>query len=225
MTQVTRHLSVLQAIEKTVRDIMENEIRTDTKYLKYQEELLRAEIFQSAVKEEKDFDRRKKLTLSKHTAKLGETELFEPRQESGVFSLVLQLLVNKTDLFGFKVVDYDTSIGYDLLVTKDLALDLNRASLMFTEIKFELQRDFNHSFKKLAAVICWDTRLSNEDEVTDLTGAKRTMKITPQNKETGQDYTKYMLVSTTEPVNIEVFVLKEFLNERLNITFKARTAN
>jgi hypothetical protein len=149
-------------------------------------------------------------------------ELFEPRQESGVFSLVLQLLANNPDLFGFRVVDYDTSIGYDLLITKDIALDLNRASLMFAEMKYELQRDFNHSFKKLATVVCWDTRLSNDDEVTDLTGEKRIMKITPPNMEEERGYTKYMLVSDTELHNIEVFVLKEFLKERLGLEFKTR---
>jgi hypothetical protein len=49
---------------------------------------------------------------------------------------------------------------------------------MFVEVKYELQREFNHSFKKLASVVCWDTNLSNEDEVIDLTGAKGTVKIT-----------------------------------------------
>ena len=92
---------------------------------------------------------------------------------------------------------------------------------MFAEIKFELQRDFNHSFKKLATVICWDTKLSNEDEVNDLTGAKRTMKITPPRE--GVNYTKYMLVSDTEPHNIEVFVLKDYLKETLGLDFKPRT--
>jgi hypothetical protein len=94
---------------------------------------------------------------------------------------------------------------------------------MFAEIKYELQRDFNHSFKKLATVICWDTKLSNEDEVTDLSGAKRKMKITPANKESEKTYTIYMLVSDTEPHNIEVFVLKDFLKEYLGLDFRPRT--
>jgi len=82
----------------------------------------------------------------------------------------------------------------------------------------------NHSFKKLAAVICRDTKLSNEDEVIDLTGAKRTMKITLPNKEVENSYRKYMLVSMSEDVNIEVFVLKEFLQDRLGLVFKPRVS-
>jgi len=215
---------ILEAVEKTVKEIFELRIRPSKEFEKYQEELEKEQLYQSAQKEEKDFQRRKILTLQKKTTKLKNIELLEPRQESGVFSLVLQLLALEPGLFDFKVVDYDTSMGYDLLVTKDYALDLNRASMMFTEIKYELKRDFNHSFKKLAAVICWDTNLSNDDEVIDLTGAKRTMKITPADKKTENSYTKHMLVSTTEPHNIEVFVLKDFLRERLKIEFRPRSS-
>jgi hypothetical protein len=215
---------ILDAIEKTVKEIFDKIIKPSKEFVKYQEELKKEEIYQSANKEEKDFQRRKKLTLQKNIANLKNIELLEPRQESGVFSLVLQLLALKPALFSFRVIDYDTSIGYDLLVTKDYALDLNRAAMMFVEIKYELKRDFNHSFKKLAAVMCWDTKLPNDDEVTDLTGAKRSMKITPpdKDKKAKNNYTKYMLVSNTEPHNIEVFVLKDFLRERLKLDFRPR---
>lgn len=214
---------LMEAVETTVREIFEKRIKPSPEFEKYQEELEKEQLYQSAQKEEKDFQRRKKLTLEKKTVKLEDIELFEPRQESGVFSLVLQLLAIKPDIFNFKVIDYDTSMGYDLLVTKDYALDLNRAAMRFAEIKYELKRDFNHSFKKLATVICWDTRLSNDDEVIDLAGAKRTMKITPLNKEVESSHTKYMLVSATEPHNIEVFVLKDFLREKLKLEFRPRS--
>lgn len=215
---------ILEAVEKTVKEIFERRIKPSKEFEKYQEELEKEQLYQSAQKEEKDFQRRKKLTLQKKTVKLKNIELLEPRQESGVFSLVLQLLALKPGLFNFKVIDYDTSMGYDLLVTKDYALDLNRAALRFAEIKHELKRDFNHSFKKLAVVICWDTKLSNDDEVIDLTGAKRTMKITPPDEKAENSYTKYMLVSTTELHNIEVFVLKDFLREILKLEFRPRSS-
>jgi hypothetical protein len=214
----------LEAVEKTVKEIFERKIKPSEEFKKYQEELEKEQLYQSAQKEEKDFQRRKKLTLQKKTAKLKSIELLEPRQESGVFSLVLQLLALKPSLFDFKVIDYDTSIGYDLLVTKDYALDLNKAAMRFAEIKLELKRDFNHSFKKLAIVICWDTKLSNDDEVTDLTGEKRIMKITPRNKKAMNSYTKYMLATFSGSHNIEVFVLKDFLRECLKIEFRPRSS-
>ena len=141
-----------------------------------------------------------------------------------MFSLVMQLLATDPDLFGFSVVDYDTAFGYDLLVTHDTALDLNRAALRFVEMKHELRREFSHSFRKLASVICWDTKLANEDEVVDLAGEKRTVKITSPKGNQTLPYTKYMLVSDTSPHNIEVFVLKDFLAEKLKLEFQAPRA-
>ena len=151
--------------------------------------------YRNAEAEEKDFDRRKKAALKQKVAKYEENVLVEPRQEGGVFSLAMQLLTIKPDIFGFKVVDYDTAFGYDLLVTKDTALDLNRAALRFVEMKFMLKRDFSHSFNMMAAVICWDTDLTNEDQVIDLRGNKQDISHYAAPTEIAGGYTKYMLVS------------------------------
>jgi len=212
---------LMKAVEQTIREVFLKKINSSPEFLKYLDELKKEELFRSAEKEEKDYVRRRKEALKKKTAKFKNITLFEPRQESGVFSLVLQLLSVKPDLFDFKIIDYDTSIGYDLLVTKDFNLDLNKASMRFVEMKYELKRDFNHSFKKLAAVICWDTKLANDDEVQDLTGEKRVLKITPP-KDKGST-TKYMLVSDYESHNIEIFVLKDFFKEKLKLEFRPRT--
>lgn len=212
---------LMNAVEKTIREVFEKNIKSSPEFLKYLGELRKEEVFRSAELEEKDYDRRRKEALKKKTANYKNITLFEPRQESGVFSLVLQLLSVKPDLFDFKIIDYDTSIGYDLLVTKDFNLDLNKASMRFVEMKYELKRDFNHSFKKLASVICWDTKLANGDEVQDLTGEKRTLRITPP-KDKGST-TKYMLVSDYESHNIELFVLKDFFKEKLKLEFRPRT--
>lgn len=217
-------VDVMDAVKKTVRKIFEERIQPTRLYEKYREELERQQLIVDATREENDFTRRRQATLSKKTAKFHDIELFEPRLEAGVFSLILQILTLEPDIFGFKVIDYDTSIGYDLLVTRDTSLDLNRASMMFVEIKQQLQKQFNHSFARLAAVICWDTELYNEAEVEDIKGEKRKMKITVPGQANGNNYKKYMLVSDTEPHNIEVFVLKEFLKEKLGLHFSPRTS-
>ena len=213
----------LASIERTVRRVFNERIVPDEKYRKYLEELEKQQLYKNAEAEEKDFERRKKAALGKRVTEYKGLALLEPRQEGGVFSLVMQLLAMQPDLFGFAVVDYDTAFGYDLLVTVDTALDLNRAALRFIEMKYDLRREFNHSFAKLAAVICWDTKLANEDKVVDLTGATRTMKITSPRSDSSLRYTKYMLVSDTVSHNIEVFVLKDFLAEYLKMEFRPRT--
>jgi len=123
-------------------------------------------------------------------------------------------------LFPFRVIDYDTKRGYDALVSEPTVRDLTKESIYFIEFKYMLGEEFNHSFDHLAAVICWDSRLSEGAEVTDIQGKRRELRITePQN---GIDYTRYMLVSSTEPHNIEVLVLKDYLHEKLGIEFRPR---
>lgn len=215
---------LLNNVEKTVRKIFEEEIKDTEEFKKYEEELEKEGRYKDAKREEKDFKRRKKNTLKRKVAEFKNITLLEPFRESGVYTILIQLLTIKPNLFGFKIIDYDTSSGYDLLVTKDYPIDLEKAAIQFVEIKKSLNRRFDHSFGKLAAVICWDTKLVNNDEVEDLIGRKRIMKITPMNKE-NNSYTKYMLTSNTEPFNIEVFVLKEFFREHkdLKIEFKKRS--
>lgn len=214
---------IMDAISETVKNYVNTKIKPDQKFQKYLEELEKERQYRDANAEEKDFERRKKATLKQKICKHKNILFIEPRQEGGVFSMVMQLLTLNPDLFGFSVVDYDTKFGYDLLVTKDTALDLNRASLKFVEMKYILYREFSHSFGKLSSVICWDTKLANDDKVTDLKGNSRTLRITPPNSDDPKSYTKFMLISDTEDHNIEVFVLKEFLNENLKMQFKNRT--
>jgi hypothetical protein len=92
--------------------------------------------------------------------------------------------------------------------------------MFFVEFKHKLAADFNHSFSHLAAVVCWECGLGDGAEVTDLGQTKRQLRITPP-AAPGQ-YTKYMLVSSTEHHNIQVFALREYIEERLGLLFRPR---
>src|ERR1700687_2590255 len=140
---------LLECVRKTVKRLFAETIVTSPEYRKYQQEFELQQQYRNAEAEAQDFQRRKKATLAQKVAVYKDVLFIEPRQEGGVYSLVMQLLTLEPDIFGFKVVDYDTSFGYDLLVTKDYALDLHRAALRFVEMKYELKRDFSHSFKVL----------------------------------------------------------------------------
>lgn len=216
---------LLEAVEQTVRDLFKTKIAAKKDFQKYKDELMKEQVERTAQQEEVDFNRRRKIALGKNCAKFNGIILFEPRQEGGVFSLFLQLMCLKPDLFDFCIIDYDTSIGYDLLITKDTALDLTQASMKFVEMKYELKKGFDHSFNKLWAIVCWDCKLPNDEEVRDIVGDKRVLKITNRDFSVTDSYKKYMLVSSTAPHNIEVFVLKDYLKDKLDIEFRPRSSD
>jgi len=212
--------ALMKAIEDTVMAIFENEIEASRAYQDYIQEVRLEEALMSAREEQQDFDRRRKLTLRKKVATFKGVELIEPRQEAGVYSLFLTLATLKPNLFTWKVVDYDTKTGYDVLTRENDGLPLDRTRMAFLEFKKELGRSFNHAFGKLEAIVSWDCKLNDGDEVEDKEGKKRFLRIT--SKSAGQPYTKYMLISNTEPHNIEVIVLKEYIKEKLGLEFSSR---
>ena len=55
------------------------------------------------------------------------------------------------------------------------------------------------------------------------TGAKRRLRITARKKDGPDSYTRYMLIADDQQVNIEVFVLKDFLKEKLALEFRPRS--
>lgn len=62
--------------------------------------------------------------------------------------------------------------------------------------------------------------MKNNEEVKDIANARRTLKIIPPVGE--GDYTRYYLDSKRDDRKIEVFVLKYYLEEKLEIKFVPR---
>ncbi|MBR7072321.1 MAG: hypothetical protein IKI33_01725, partial [Eubacterium sp.] len=85
-----------------------------------------------------------------------------------------------------------------------------------------LTKDFNHTFRNLHSIICWDisSNIKNGSELEDITGTKRTLKIV-QPAEEG-DYTRYYLDDLRSERKIEIFALKQYLKEKFDIDFKPR---
>lgn len=71
-------------------------------------------------------------------------------------------------------------------------------------------------------MVCWDTQVKHDQTVECLEGAEqRTMKIVQP--ESGDDYTRYFLDDPRKSHRIEVFVLKDYLQQKLGIQFRPRT--
>ena len=209
---------LLSAITNTVRRIFEEEILGSREYQEYEEAAELEEQYQTADQERKDYDRRRSRARTKKVCEYRGVKLLEPGVEMGVVALFNMMTAIEPALFPFRVLDYDTKRGYDALVAQQVPHDLSRETIYFIEYKYMLTGEFNHSFDHLTAVICWDCNLGDGNEVTDIKNSRRRLRISAPSTE--NDYTKYMLVSARERHNIEVFVLKDYLREKLGIEFR-----
>lgn len=173
--------------------------------------------------EKKDLQQRKLKINTSKTCLFQNVTLVEPKRESGVVALVIQLSVLKPDLFPFTILDYDTNRGIDMIVKRDSKSPIQTAELFYVEYKYKLGKQMNHSFDHLHTIVCWDLDLIGHGSiVTDIRGMQRTMEIT-QHQPGG--YTMHMLHSPISIHQIEVYVLKSFLEQNLGLRFVARSAN
>jgi hypothetical protein len=221
--------ALMQAIRETVVEWFERTVLNDPTYQKYEEELALEVTYRRPEEEDREHKKRKRLAVAKKICVKGndsllarkQIEFFEPRQEIEVYAIFSMLYSLNPELFGFKVVDYDAHRGYDALVETKMTPGLDKETLRFVEFKRSLEQEFNHSFAKLAAVVCWDCNLPPGESVKDIRGETRSLKVT---KPGGNlTYTKYMLQSDTDERNIEVFVLKDYLREKAKMEFRARS--
>ena len=96
------------------------------------------------------------------------------------------------------------------------------SALRYVELKFRLGATMNHSFDNMSAIVCWDTDIKHGDRATDVGGTERLLHIAPADPAAG-GYAGYFLRRDFKP-DIEVFVLRSYLKERLGIDFFPRTA-
>ena len=179
-----------------------------------------AEARKTVEKERKDLEKRTKRAEKAGVAMHKGVTLVEPQSEVGVLALVVQLSVIEPDLFPFTILDYDSHSGYDVLVKGNNDTPIQNSKKFYVEYKHVLGEMFNHSFQNLRCIVCWSTRLQHDSELADIGRNKRKMQISTA-KGAG-DHTKYFLVDPAGPNNIEVYVLKLFLKEKLGVEFKAR---
>jgi hypothetical protein len=214
---------ILSDIEYQVRKIYHEITEGDAWLaLAYLEE--EAEGFNTIEKERKGFDMRIAKANKANIARLPDAPnvvLIEPQRESGVHSLVVQLSLIKPELFPFTIVDYDTHEGIDAIVKNRDAVPIHSSKLYYVEFKHFLTGSFNHSFKNLHSVVCWDTELKHGETVEDVSKEERKLSVVAPADD--KDYTRYFLDHPRSAHKIEVFVLRDYLPQRLTVAFRPRT--
>lgn len=215
---------ILDDLQNVVKKFFEDQIYNtaweDIQYLENEVEAINTE-----KREETDYKKRVDLIKRTNIAKYNNIRLIEPRNEQGVYSLYLQLEQIDKDLFPFISIDYDTHEGIDIIAKENTKTNvpLKQDQLYYVEFKHTLNKNFNHSFKHLRYIVCWDTSLKNGEEVEDISQKKRLVSI--QNPENKNDYKRYYLDDPRSAYKIEIFVLKDYLKEKLNIEFRPRAEN
>lgn len=212
---------ILQDIQAEVRKIYEEIIKGDEwTSMEWLED--EAQAFQTTEKEKKNFEWWLKKVNRSNISTYDGLTLVEPERESGVFSIFLLLSQKKPDLFPFQVIDYDTHEGIDVIAKGDRTTPITNARLFYVEFKRTLAGNFNHSFENLHSVVCWETDIKHDDIIKDINGEERKMQIVAPSS--NSEHTMYFLDNPKKAHKIEVFCLKGYLKEKLNIEFSPRTA-
>lgn len=211
---------ILQDIQFEVRKIYDEIIKGDDwTAMEWLED--EAIAYQTTEKEKNNFAWRIKKVNRSNVAIYKGFTLVEPERESGVFSIFLQLTLLNDSLFPFQVIDYDTHQGIDIIAKGDRNTPIMNSKLFYIEFKRTLEKEFNHSFENLHSLVCWETGIKHDDILSDINGEERKMQIIAPSD--GSDYTRYFLDNPKKAHKIEVYVLKQYLKEKLNIDFIPRT--
>jgi hypothetical protein len=185
---------LLKAIYETAEKYILEHILGSDEYEDFAKRIALESGRRKAEREKKDVARRYKEYLAKKKFKVtgdGKSLSFlEPRTEQGVVWLAAKLSELWPDQFPMlNVIDLDSHFGYDLLILQKHHLT-GAEEPAFVELKLTLRDrdDFNHSFDHLMALVCWETKLSPEDEILDIQGRKRVFKVAKPDEE--RIYTK-----------------------------------
>ena len=115
----------------------------------------KAEGYNTVEKEKKNFllrvDKANKSNIATH--KNTPSSSRAPKRESGVQSLVVQLMMIEPELFHFTIVDHDTHEGIDVIVKSNAAVAVQSSRLYYVEFKYLISNLFNHSFENLYSIV------------------------------------------------------------------------
>ncbi|MZP31298.1 hypothetical protein GTO91_16445 [Heliobacterium undosum] len=211
---------LLNSIINTAKNVIADLILGTPEYLEFAERVKIEAGRRKAELERKQVKRRlakvkdkKHFVITKDNKKL---EFLEPKSEQGVIWLLAQINALWPQTFKWRVLDIDSHFGYDLLVEQPHIVT-NVGEHRFVECKYKLTdgEDFNHSFLYLHQVICWESPLLQDDEITDIQGMKYRFQMFDKNS--NEKMRKYFLDSG-RPNKIEVIILSRFLEDNFNLT-------
>jgi hypothetical protein len=207
-------IGIRDAIKKEVQDFI-SEIDEDL----YRNDLYTLQTWQQESKttriEEIEFGKRKESISSRKVIKVNDSYLLEPRNETETFGYFLRIYEAYKNHFEFEPLDYNSNNGIDIIARNTSSSKIADCEYWYVEMKHILTKNFNHSFKNLRWIVCWDfdKNIKNGSEMkSNVDSSQMTMKF---EKKDGNNC--YFLDIEGSRTRIQVLRLKEISTEILNL--------
>ena len=193
-------------------DLYKNNINT---LKKWQQEAKTVEVEKVA------FQKRKDLIIAKRFFEINGRTFLEPRNEAELYGLFMSIYTLYPGKFSFEPLDYDESIGVDLVARNKSDNKIADCEYWYVELKYLLgSREFNHSFRNVRVIVCWDFSNNLKDGTKIASSAGDTERQFHIGSSNGKKV--YFLDSDDSAVRIQVISLKEFIEDELKIEIKAQ---
>ncbi|WZL80228.1 ATP-binding protein [Vallitaleaceae bacterium 9-2] len=144
--------------------------------------------------------------------------LIEPKNESELSILFNTIYNFYPDNFDFEPLDYNTSLGIDILARNNSPAQVTDSEFWYVELKYILNKnEFNHSFQNIRKVICWEFNSDIKDGTvmtSKVDSIDRVFKFAVVNGKK-----KYFLDSDQTTIKIEVIRLREYMEDELDLKF------
>jgi hypothetical protein len=168
--------------------------------------------------EKGEFDRRTKAVEKRKTAHLDGRLFLEPKNESELFGLLVAIYSLRPDIFEFEPLDYNTTRGIDIVARNKTNNRVADSKFWYVELKYQLKDSFNHAFKNLRWIVCWDFE-KNIREGSEFRSIEETdIRLLKVHKD-AMGRTSYFLDNPATANKIQVIRLEQFLKETLCLEF------
>ena len=194
---------IIEELKKVLNEISE-EIDEDI----YKNNIVDLQKWQKQAKtmklEKAEFDRRKQNILKRKSAQIMGATFLQPTNESELFGLFIALYYQEPLLFDFEPLDYNTTSGIDLIARNKSDQGVSDSQFWYVELKYILNDKFNHSFKNIRRIVCWDISKSLKDgsELTSIVeDERRILRISGEG-----DEKTYFLDTESSDIKIKIIL-------------------
>ena len=160
--------------------------------------------------EENEFEKRKERIKQKERYRHNNVLIYEPNNESELYYVYSILNTLYPEDFEFEPLDYNSNNGIDM-IAQPKNQSVRDPAYKYVELKYMLgKNEFNHSFKNISYILCWDVDKNIKDGTTfssKVDGDEWTY-VTSKNKT--------FLDNGDTNIKIEIIRLKEIFDKHIN---------